>query len=113
MSQQYANEQWQLPVHDRLKCNVDASFFNNEGATGWASDSKIVVDTIYIFYCVGSSEFYMLMFYPNFEVKFSKQQANKTTYTLARTTYSWFNLSIFNVINSSLHEQILILEKMS
>jgi hypothetical protein len=54
----------------------------------------------------------MLMFYPNFEVKFSKQQANKTTYTLARTTYSWFNLSIFNVINSSLHEQILILEKM-
>ncbi|CAJ2643505.1 unnamed protein product [Trifolium pratense] len=28
-------EQWQPPVHNRLKCNVDASFFNNVGATGW------------------------------------------------------------------------------
>ncbi|MCI48599.1 polynucleotidyl transferase ribonuclease H fold, partial [Trifolium medium] len=28
-------EQWQPPVRNRLKCNVDANFFNNVGATGW------------------------------------------------------------------------------
>jgi hypothetical protein len=27
--------QWQTPVQGRLKCNVDASFYDAEGATGW------------------------------------------------------------------------------
>ncbi|XP_045810275.1 uncharacterized protein LOC123904688 [Trifolium pratense] len=26
---------WQPPIHGKVKCNVDASFFNNEGACGW------------------------------------------------------------------------------
>jgi ribonuclease HI len=29
------NLTWQPPLHGILKCNVDASFFNNEGACGW------------------------------------------------------------------------------
>jgi ribonuclease HI len=30
-----SNEQWQPPPTGHLKCNVDASFFNMVGATGW------------------------------------------------------------------------------
>jgi ribonuclease HI len=28
-------QQWQPPPLSYVKCNVDASFFNNDGATGW------------------------------------------------------------------------------
>jgi hypothetical protein len=57
--------------------------------------------------CVGSSEFYVLItdiksiliFYPNFEVKFSKRQTNKAAHILSRTAYFWFSCCICYVIS--------------
>jgi ribonuclease HI len=70
------------------------------------SDSKIVVDAISST-CFGSSEFFvlisviksMLIFYPNFEVKFSKRQTNKAAHILSRTAYFWFSCCICYVIS--------------
>jgi ribonuclease HI len=69
------------------------------------SDSKVVVDAIHANY-QGTSELYsilssiraLLHCNANFEVKFSRRQANMAAHTLARAAISWSRCCIFETL---------------
>ncbi|GAU26279.1 hypothetical protein TSUD_224710 [Trifolium subterraneum] len=146
---------WQCPRDGWLKCNVDASFSQASGHTGWGwclrnsngvfvaagtnmsthkltivegeamaileamreaisrrwfnivfeSDSKVVVDAIHANH-QGVSELssiiasirLLLQCNQNFEIKFTKRQANMAAHTLARAAISWSSRTFFNYV---------------
>jgi hypothetical protein len=76
-------------------------------------DSKVVVDVIQAnshgiseLYSILSSIKLLLHYNTSFEVKFSKRQANMSTYTLARTVISWSSRTFFNSIPSCIEHFI-------
>jgi ribonuclease HI len=86
---------------------------------GWTniifeSDSKMVMDAIHANY-QGTSELYsilssiraLLHCNANFEVKFSRRQANMAAHTLARAIISWSSRTFFNSISSCIEHFII------
>jgi hypothetical protein len=77
------------------------------------SDSKVVVYVIQAnshgtseLYSILSSIKLLLHCNTNFEVKFSKRQANMAAYTLARAVTSWSSRTFFNNIPSCIEHFI-------
>jgi ribonuclease HI len=77
---------------------------------GWSniifeSDSKVVVDAVHSNHH-GNSEWSSLIssiksllhFHSNFEVKFTKRQANMAAHSLARAACSWSSRMFFNIV---------------
>jgi ribonuclease HI len=66
------------------KVVVDAVYSNNHGNSEWSS---IILSIKSILQCN-----------PNFEVKFTKRQANMAAHKLARVAYSWSSRTYFNIV---------------